>query len=273
MSSYDWTTSPEPVRRQVDAFALVCRDVLSTDLTGVYLHGSLAMGCFNPICSDLDLLVVVERHMTVEEKSHIARFLLENSGKPSPIEVSFLCMPDLHPWRHPAPYDFHYSEDWRQRYLKDLRDGAWQHWNDERHCDEDLAGHITAIRLRGLRLCGRPIPEVFPPVPREDYVASIVADFEWAISKMDEIPVYAVLNGCRVWIYLADDRVCSKEEGATWAMEHLPESHRKSVSSALTLYRGQTPSHQLDRQRLAEFLDFIKQRICAGLSSHDGSAM
>ena len=35
------------------------REILGENLAGVYLHGSLAMGCFNPRKSDLDLLTVV----------------------------------------------------------------------------------------------------------------------------------------------------------------------------------------------------------------------
>ena len=30
----------------------LCREVFGEDLTGVYLHGSLAMGCFQPEKSD-----------------------------------------------------------------------------------------------------------------------------------------------------------------------------------------------------------------------------
>ena len=39
-------------------------DVLADDLVGVYLHGSLAFGCFNPELSDLDVLAVA-RHREV----------------------------------------------------------------------------------------------------------------------------------------------------------------------------------------------------------------
>ena len=40
-----------------NAFVSLCREVLADALTGVYLHGSLAMGCFNPVTSDVDLIV------------------------------------------------------------------------------------------------------------------------------------------------------------------------------------------------------------------------
>lgn len=31
--------------------------IFKEDLTGIYLHGSLAMGCFNPKKSDIDLMI------------------------------------------------------------------------------------------------------------------------------------------------------------------------------------------------------------------------
>jgi predicted nucleotidyltransferase len=38
--------------------------IFEKKLTGVYLHGSIAMGCFNPRKSDIDILVVVEDAIT-----------------------------------------------------------------------------------------------------------------------------------------------------------------------------------------------------------------
>ncbi len=32
----------------IDEFTIMCKNIFSDNLTGVYLHGSLAMGCFNP---------------------------------------------------------------------------------------------------------------------------------------------------------------------------------------------------------------------------------
>ncbi|MGN7761522.1 nucleotidyltransferase domain-containing protein [Paenibacillus sp. 22594] len=37
------------------------KEELKGNLLGIYLHGSLAMGCFNPLKSDVDFLVVVKK--------------------------------------------------------------------------------------------------------------------------------------------------------------------------------------------------------------------
>ena len=40
-------------------FVEAAKETIGENLLGVYLHGSAAMGCFNPKSSDLDLLVGV----------------------------------------------------------------------------------------------------------------------------------------------------------------------------------------------------------------------
>ncbi|MBP5186668.1 MAG: nucleotidyltransferase domain-containing protein, partial [Clostridiales bacterium] len=40
------------------------RNILKDNLTGIYLHGSAVMGCFNPEKSDIDLIVVVNEPLT-----------------------------------------------------------------------------------------------------------------------------------------------------------------------------------------------------------------
>ncbi|HHT85033.1 MAG: nucleotidyltransferase domain-containing protein [Bacillota bacterium] len=45
--------------RLLERFVQQNRIILGSNLVGIYLHGSAAMGCWNPRTSDLDLLVVV----------------------------------------------------------------------------------------------------------------------------------------------------------------------------------------------------------------------
>ncbi|MBR4928788.1 MAG: nucleotidyltransferase domain-containing protein, partial [Oscillospiraceae bacterium] len=44
------------------------RRILGDCLVGIYLHGSLAMGCYNPNRSDIDLIVVTDGSLTDEVK-------------------------------------------------------------------------------------------------------------------------------------------------------------------------------------------------------------
>ena len=157
MTQYSWATCPDPVRTQINNLVATFQRMLSSNLVGIYLHGSMAMGCFNPQRSDIDLLVVTRIGMTVETKRNVAQYLLTHSLSPSPIEISFLVQKDIHPFRHPLPYDLHYSESWRERYMQAIEDETWRTWNDEQKYDNDLATHITVTRARGICLNGEPI--------------------------------------------------------------------------------------------------------------------
>ena len=48
-------------RDLLERFTAMSRRIFGGNLLGVYLHGSLAMGCFNPKKSDLDLLLEIGR--------------------------------------------------------------------------------------------------------------------------------------------------------------------------------------------------------------------
>ena len=58
----------DPLRQLLDQFVEQSRQILGMNLAGVYLHGSAAMGCFREEKSDIDLLVVVNRSLTDQEK-------------------------------------------------------------------------------------------------------------------------------------------------------------------------------------------------------------
>ncbi|MCU9614817.1 nucleotidyltransferase domain-containing protein [Caldibacillus lycopersici] len=88
-------------------------EILKDEVIGIYAHGSFAMGGFNPNGSDIDLLVVTTNSLTVNIKRELAKLFLLYSASPFPIEISFLHREQLNMWKHPCPFDFHYSEFWR----------------------------------------------------------------------------------------------------------------------------------------------------------------
>jgi hypothetical protein len=249
------------VQRQVDGFVGAVYELLGEDLVGVYLHGSPAFGCFNPARSDIDLLAVTKGPMWVETKRALARLVLDTSSDPCPIEVSFCTMAQLHPWRYPTQFDLHYSEDWRARFEETLADGAASEWNEQRGDDEDLAAHITITRLVGIRLLGPPIDEVFPEVPEEDYAASLYGDLLWEIEYLETYPVNCVLNGCRIWAYLAEKLIFSKDQGAVWALGILPDEHRAVVGAALAAYRGEGRDEDVGTDAAKQFADYVARRV------------
>ncbi len=273
MPPYAWESAPQAVRDQIERFIEGIQQILGEGFVGAYLHGSLAMGCFNPASSDLDLLVVTETPLPLEAKREIIASLLNLSGRPAPIEVSFLARPHLAPWQYPTPFDLHYSEAWRAQYAQDLAGEGWRRWEGPTPRDPDLAAHITVLRARGVCLAGAPIAEVFPPVPREDYLASIAEDVGWGLERLAENPTYAILNMCRTLAYLREGRILSKAEGGEWALAHLAEGLRPPIEAALAIYRGARPKEALDIRALEPWMRAMCAALRqAGLPLPDGAA-
>ncbi len=267
MSAVGWDGCPDPVREQVETLVARLQGFLAGNLVGVYLHGSLAMGCFNLHRSDVDVLAVIHGAVPVIVLREIVEMLMDLSLCPAPVEISLLRLNQLHPWRHPAPFDLHYSEDWRDRYRFELREGAWEWWTSPAGTDSDLAAHITLTRVRGIRLAGKPIPAVFPPVPPADYLQSILTDVEWARARISKDPVYAVLNLCRVSAYIVEGKVCSKEEGGLWALAHAPADIHPLIRSALSIYRGDADNFPHPNEITLKLYTSYLEKVMAGLET------
>jgi len=63
MALYGWPNCPSPAQLQLEHLIHEIQMMLTDNLVGIYLHCSLALGSFNPDCSDLDLLVVSHHPM------------------------------------------------------------------------------------------------------------------------------------------------------------------------------------------------------------------
>ena len=66
------------------------QDILGESLVGIYVHGSIAFGCFDPRVSDIDFLVVVDEPPTVAQKKQLLQVLLDLTphSPPKGLEMS-----------------------------------------------------------------------------------------------------------------------------------------------------------------------------------------
>ncbi len=267
MTQYGWTNCPDDIGAQVRGLTASVQRLLADNLVGVYLHGSLAMNCFNPLRSDIDLLVVTDEQMSVETKRDVAELLLGCSSAPRPIEISFVRRPDVEAAEYPPAFDLHFGEDWRDRYTEQLANGAWQTWNDTIRRDVDLPGHFMITLKRGVVLVGAPILSIFGSVRPEHYAQSIVNDVQTAHSWIVENPVYGVLNLCRVRAYLDDGLVCSKDEGGVWGNQRLPEEYRPLIRWAIDRYRNGSGDEQAGPAECERFALEMEQSIAQSVGN------
>jgi predicted nucleotidyltransferase len=232
---------PEPAASVLDELVPRVRDLLGTNLRGMYVYGSLAFECYNPARSDVDVLVVTRRRMAPETRRAVSS-LLRRLAEHAPLEVSFLSRADLEPWRYPTPYDYHFSAE------NEAEDGVGEYFATE----------IANARVGGVAIAGAPAAEVLPAVPDEDFLDAIERDLAWVRERLDERPGYAVLNCCRVLAFRQERKVMSKAQGAAWGARFAPERFRPLVTEAAAMYAS-PQDVPVDRDAAAEFLEWVQK--------------
>ena len=218
----------------INGFVEQSKKILRDNLVGVYLHGSLVMGCFNPQKSDIDLIIVVDKPISDSVKrAYLDMVVQSNALAPKKgIEMSIVLREVCKPFVYPTPFELHFSAGYLEWYGEDPDD----YIREMNGTDKDLAAHFTIINRRGRCLYGLPIEDVFAEVPSGDYMDSIWFDVEGAAEEITEYPMYMTLNLARVLAYKKEGLVLSKKEGGDWALEHLPAKYRPLIADAMREY-------------------------------------
>jgi predicted nucleotidyltransferase len=246
-----------PELKSLEQIVIEYSKLLGENLVGIYLHGSLAMNCYNPNTSDVDFLVVVKEDLSFQLKRELVAVLLELSleGSTKDFEMSVILESDALDIAYPTPFLLHFSNYHKEKYI-----------NDEQYVcgngvDEDLVAHITIINHRGRCLVGKEIHKVFGNVPKKSYIQSIVNDIEFAKSQIVDMPVYIILNLCRVLYYLQEGAICSKKEGGEWGVKTLPPQFRDLVNTSLQVYEGSIETAEWDHHKLDEYTEYMQMEI------------
>jgi predicted nucleotidyltransferase len=243
--------------------------VLGPDVIGAYLHGSAALGGLRPR-SDLDVLVLSRRRTAREEKRRLVDRLLAISGStalrpPRPVELTIVVESEIHPWRFPPRFDFQYGEWLRPEF----ENGNVEPWPTTDN--PDLASLITMVLLANRPLLGPPPADVFDPVPRDDYVRSIVSGILGLLDDLDSDTRNVLLTLARIWSTLATDVIRSKDAAADWALARLPEEHRPVLARARAVYLGDEQEAWEDvKTRVRPHADYVVGEIERLLAPSEG---
>ena len=222
--------------------------ILGTKLVGFYIHGSLAMDCFRWEVSDIDFLTVVNAPLCQAEKEALIRVLLKLDpfSPPKGLEMSVVLDSVCHPFVYPTPFELHFSNGHKER----CKENISLYCRTMNGTDIDLAAHFTVVQHYGQVLWGKPIEEVFAPVPRSAYWDSICNDIRDATDAITSQPAYYILNLCRVLAYWRKGLVLSKAQGGRWGLENLPR-HASLIEAALAAYESSLPFHGAKEQLTA----------------------
>lgn len=218
----------------LDKIVAESKRIFRSELTGIYLHGSMAMQCFNPEKSDIDLIFVVEGGITDEQKLEFMNEVVKiNKLAPNKgIELSVVKRGHCKEIPYPIPFELHFSNMHLQWFL----DNPTDYISKMKGTDKDLTAHFTIINHCGIVLYGEEIASVFGEVPKADYIDSIWTDIEGAKEEVLDNPIYIILNLCRVAAFLKDDLVTSKMQGGEWGIDNLELKYQKLICDALKCY-------------------------------------
>jgi predicted nucleotidyltransferase len=223
--------------------------ILGDQFTGIYLHGSLAYGDFNPETSDIDFLVVTEGAQPAE---------------------TFSALKDMHAGL------FHSGMAWSQKL-----EGAYFPKKSLRRHNPALAplpwlgedGHFALetpgsdwiiqrwiLREKGLVISGPPLAGLIDPVSPQALRQAVRGSLrEWWSPpfpspqrfQSGEYQAYAILTMCRSLYVLEHGRVASKPEAARWAIQTLGGGWRGLISAAAAWRPG------MDFDQLEGTMEFI----------------
>lgn len=242
----------------LDEFINITQQIMEGKLAGIYLHGSMAMGCFNPKKSDIDLIVIVEDCISDTQKMQFMEQVVR-LNKLAPVkglEISVVKREYCNPFIYPTPFELHFSP----MHLQWFYDDPQGYIGNMKGVDIDLAAHFSIINHYGIVLYGEAVGKVFAAVPRKDYIDSICADIENAAEDIIDNPVYIILNLCRVLAFLKDGLYLSKEEGGKWAIEHLSLKSAALITDALRCYTTDKDMN-VDRDVAGEFVHAMNNMI------------
>jgi hypothetical protein len=116
-----------------------------------------------------------------------------------------------------------------------LLSGTFYFINDGVNTDADLAAHITITNTREICVNGKPIGEVFPLVPPSDYLSSIMDDFKYCLESIED-PIYCTLNLIRVYWYLKEGVISSKQEAGKWGLSIFSKELNRTLKKVVKCY-------------------------------------
>ena len=215
-------------------------NILGENLIGLYIHGSIAYGCFRWEVSDVDLLIVVRTALSLPQKRELMKCVvaLHAISPPKGLEMSVVLEEYCREFVYPTPFDLHFSP----MYLAQYEENPDAFCETMHGFDRDLAAHFVTVQSSGMVLWGESIEKVFSELDRDFFLDSILRDAEEAAERLVDNPVYAVLNLCRAAAFVRDGQIFSKLDGGMWGLENLPKRYCELIGAAVDWHAEGGPS-------------------------------
>lgn len=245
---------------QIKQCLTLLKNVLGSNLLGVYLYGSSVVGGLQKY-SDIDLFVVSSRATTNKEKQTLVNNLLKISdiymkSSTLPIELTIVVKNEINPWHYPPKFDFQYGEWLRNQF----ESGNIEPWPSKEM--PDLALLITQVLLASKTLLGPSPDQLLPKVPYKDFMAATTHALKDLMSELNSDTRNVLLTYARIWSTLETDAIRPKLAAGDWAIVRLPEEYRPVMKRARAICAGEENEYWDDLQSLIKpCADFMVSQI------------
>lgn len=203
---------------------------LGSELIGAYFVGSIALGGFVPVESDVDIVAVSRSALSRPERHDVAAAIVEVSQECPARGVEFTL--------------------YRRDVAASSAQGAGFEVNVNGGPRMPTAVHLDAAAERGfwyvldraiahrsgVVISGPPPSTVFAALPRRTLLTAMSESMAWHRTH-EGASLYSVLNACRAWRFAEDNVLGSKLEGAAWARARW--SDPDVIAAAVALRHGQ----------------------------------
>jgi len=243
------------INRILDSFAKEIVNIFTNDLIGIYLTGSLSYGDFNPKSSDIDLVVILKKPISLNQLKQIKKLhqQLEKQNKKwvKRIECSYVpfdMLKNILPPKESRPYygegilypQAPYGNEW-------LINNYW-------------------LYNYGIALLGPEFNKLIKPIDIADVKKACIRDLhkEWEpkINDPDYLgnshyQSYIVLNLCRILYTVINNALTSKKISASWIKKEFPQ-WKKLIQIAENWRYGKEMSL---KEETINFIKFVIKEI------------
>ena len=86
-------------------------------------------------------------------------------------------------------------------------------------------------------------------------------DYEECLEMIGEKPVYCTLNLIRVYWYVKEGEICSKQEAGRWGQENLPEKFTAVIQQAAKAYESDRRDSIFTKKDLIAVREYLKEQV------------
>lgn len=229
------------------------QEILGGNLIGLYQTGSGSLDNYTEGKSDLDVIGVVKKPISKEDKDVLANEL-DHKNFPCPakgLDLIICTKEAVSNVKSEPNYELWFSTG-----------GSWNCEGWEEGKNKEIVIFIELCHHNGKILFGKNPKKLFSQVKREWLMDALLKELHWHQTKIldpfhDPLGMSSVLNACRILAFAKNGNLISKSEGGEWFLKN--ESSNDIVKGALAI-RNEKVDVNLKKEEIASFLkDTIKK--------------